>query len=375
MLEATDEVEVSEELYDIELNKKARLLIKNFVIHKVFWKIREDKSKEPSFKLREIENDVNGLSEHVVELLGGLFRTTSLASGCFQSDHQPDGGNPPIEPSFFQAQLNTKFIDNNLNGFLELTRRATRDFSKNHWGKAGSAKPGYLLFYTYQFNEETFLAVVMLHETTGMVLDDDLVLNSVDPLDLNKLHLAVRINLTSWKDPNRLSPKYLRFKLGKGAGDMRQFFISFIGCDEYINNRSDTVALKTAIETFCNEMQYDHERKNNVLQDAVDYIKLNTNQDGQIPLEGLSNRLFPDNPAEFRVHAQDNHNLSDKVGIDKNSLSKFTSFNGRSKIISIRFVRSALGNEVKFDSIKKTLQINEIPRDLLEMLMEDEQLD
>lgn len=375
MLEAADQVEVIEEPEDLRLDVKARLLIKNFVIHKVFWKQREDKTKEPSFKLRNVENDVNGLSEHVVELLGGLFRTTSLASGCFQSDHQPDDENPPIEPSFFETQLDIRFIDNTLTDFLQLTRRATRNFAKHHWGKAGSAKPGYLLFYSYQYNKETFLAVVMLHETTGMVLDDDLVLSSVDPLDLNKLHLAVRINLTSWKDPERLSPKYLRFKLGKGAGDMRQFFISFIGCDEYINNRSDTVALKTAIETFCNEMEYDAERKNNALQDAVEYIKRNTNQDGQIQLEGLSNRLFPDNPAEFRTHAQENHNLSEKIGIDKRSLSKFTSFNGASKIISIRFVRSALGNEVKFDRIKKTLQINEIPRDLLEMLMEDGQLD
>lgn len=371
MFEA-EAAEANEELQQDDEGQHGRLLISNFIIHKVYWELRPDETKRPAFKLRDIENDVNGLSEQVVGLLGGLFRSTSLASGCFQSDTPTVEGEPPVEPSFFETQLRNGFVDNNFADFLALSQHATRDFAMHHWGRAGSAKPGYLLFYAYQFQNETFLAVVMLHETTGMVLDDNLVLNSVDPLDLNKLHLAVRINLTSWKDPARFSPKYLRFKLGTSAGDMRQFFTNFIGCNEYINNRTDTNALKSAIESFCDEKEFSAEQKNNTLQDAVDYIKNNTNEDGHVSLEDLSNRLFPDNPADFRAHAQDNHDLSEKIGIDKNSLSKFTNFNGRSPLLFIRFARSALGNEVEFDRASRTLKINAIPDDLLAMLMENE---
>lgn len=373
MLEAVEVVEANEDLQQDHEGQNGRLSIRNFIIHKVFWEQREDETKRPAFKLRGVENDVNGLSEQVVGLLGGLFRSTSLASGCFQSDTPPVEDEPPVEPSFFEAQLRIGFADNTFTNFLDLSQRATRDFAMNHWGRAGSAKPGYLLFYAYQFQNETFLAVVMLHETTGMVLDDELVLSSVDPLDLNKLHLAVRINLTSWKNPIRLTPKYLRFKLGNSAGDMRKFFTSFIGCDEYINNRTDTAALKSAIESFCDLLKYDLEQKNNTLQDAVDYVKNNLNEDGQVSLEGLSNRIFPDNPAGFRQHAQDNHDLSDKIGIDKKNLSKFTNFNGKSPLLSIRFARSALGNEVEFDRANRTLKIKAIPDDLLAMLMENEQ--
>ncbi|MGL5402346.1 MAG: nucleoid-associated protein, partial [Acinetobacter sp.] len=220
MLEVVEPVNPIEEPKNLELDIEAPVLIRNFVIHKVFWQQREDHPKEPSFKLRDIENDVNGLSEQVVKLLGGLFKTTSLASGCFQSDLQPNDDAIPIRPSSFEGLLNHRVIDNTLTDFLNMTQGATRDFAMNHWGKAGSAKPGYLLFYSYQLNEETYLAIVMLHEVAGMVLDEELVLSSVEPLDLNRLHLAARINLTAWKDPDRLSQKYLRFKLGKGAGDM-----------------------------------------------------------------------------------------------------------------------------------------------------------
>lgn len=371
MLEA-EAAEANEDQQQDDEGQNGRLSIKNFIIHKVFWELREDETKRPAFKLRDVENDVNGLSEQVVGLLGGLFRSTSLASGCFQSDTPPVEGEPPVEPSFFEAQLRIGLADDTFTNFLDLSQRATRDFAMNHWGRAGSAKPGYLLFYAYQFQNETFLAVVMLHETTGMVLDDELVLSSVDPLDLNKLHLAVRINLTSWNDLDRLTPKYLRFKLGNSAGDMRQFFTNFIGCNEHINNRTDTTALKSAIESFCDVKEFSDEQKNNTLQDAVDYIKSNTNENGHISLEALSNRLFPDSPAEFRSHAQDNHDLSEKVGIDKKSLLKFTSFNGRSPLLSIRFVRRALGNEVEFDRANRTLKINAIPDDLLAMLMGNE---
>ncbi|MGL5451906.1 MAG: nucleoid-associated protein [Aeromonas sp.] len=232
-----------------------------------------------------------------------------------------------------------------------------------------------MLFYSYQLNEETYLAIVMLHEVAGMVLDEELVLSSVEPLDLNRLHLAARINITAWKDPNRFGSKYLRFKLGKAAGDMRKFFSSFIGCDEYINNRSDTIALKTAIETFCSVVQYNTARRNEALQDAVEYIKTNVNQDGQIHLEGLSNRLFPDNATEFRAHAQEVHNLNEKIGVDKKSLSKFTNYTGKSTTVTISFPRSSLGDGVKFDRINHKLEISKIPIELLEMLMDDGQLD
>ncbi|PNO63247.1 nucleoid-associated protein [Aeromonas caviae] len=366
-------LEVIDDLPQVNEGQNGRLLIKNFIIHKVLWETRDNDTKKAAFKLRDVENDVDKLSEQVVSVLGDLFRSTTLASGCFKSDTQPDEGQPPIEPSFFESQLKLGFADNSFTDFLELSRRSTRDFAMNHWGKAGSAKPGYLLFYAYQFQAETFLAVVMLHETTGMVLDEELVLSSVDPLDLNKLHLAVRINLTSWKNPARLGPKYLRFKLGKSAGDMRQYFTSFVGCDEYINNRTDTTALKSAIESFCDEMEYDVEQKNDLLQDAVDYIKKNINQDGQVSLEGLSNRLFPDNAANFRTHAQENHSLSDKIGIDRSTLSKFTYFNGKTALLSIRFARRALGTEVTFDKVNKTLQINAIPDNLLKMLTENDE--
>ncbi|MGL5451907.1 MAG: hypothetical protein ACRDBT_05790 [Aeromonas sp.] len=135
MLEVAKQVNAIEESENLELDIEAPVLIKNFVIHKVFWRQREDHSKEPSFKLRDIENDVNGLSEQVVTLLGGLFKTTTLASGCFQSDLQSNDDAPPIEPSLFQTLLNQCVIGDTLTDFLNMTQRTTRDFAMNHWGR------------------------------------------------------------------------------------------------------------------------------------------------------------------------------------------------------------------------------------------------
>ncbi|MBL0670733.1 nucleoid-associated protein [Aeromonas hydrophila] len=369
----TEAVVINEELEDNNDGEEHEVIINHFIIHKVYWRYREGHPKEASFKHRDNENNVDALSSQVVDLLGGLFKTTSLAAGQFNSDKEVEDGEPPIPPTIFESQLRRNFVDGQFTNFLTFSKEASRDFALNHWGEEGAAKAGYLLFYVYTFNHEKFLAIVMLHETKGMKLDDSLTLSSVDQLDLSTLHLAVRINLTSWLDPDDLTPKYLHFRLGNRAGEMRKFFTNFIGCDEYINQKSDTNALKLAIETYCMHIGYDIHRQNTILQEAVEYVSdmNNHNADGQVSLVALSNRLFPNTPDEFRVHAQDNQNLSMNIGIHKRTLNDFTNYSGSSPRISIKFVRSALGNEVIFDEEAGTLLINSVPEALINMLTSD----
>ncbi|MGL6551919.1 nucleoid-associated protein [Aeromonas jandaei] len=351
--------------------------INHFIIHKVYWLNREGLPKVASFKYRENENNVDALSSQVVELLSGLFKSTSLAAGRFNSDKEVVDNEPAIPPSLFEVQLRRSYTSGSFRNFLEFSKLATRDFAINHWGEEGAAKAGYLLFYAYTFDSEQFLAIVMLHETKGMKLDDSLTLSSIDQLDLSTLHLAVRINLTSWLNPNDFTPKYLHFRLGNRAGEMRKFFTNFIGCDEYINQRTDTNALRLAIESYCSVQNYDIHRQNIILQDAVDFVRdpNNHNADGQVSLVSLSNRLFPNTPDEFRIHAQENQRLSMNIGIHNRTLKEFTNYSGSNPRISIKFVRSALGNEVIFDEESGHLLITEIPESLVTMLTGDESQD
>lgn len=350
------------------------LAINNFIIHKVFWDYPEGKPKKPSFKHRKRENNVDALSSQVVDLLGGLFKSTSLASGRFNSDKEVGADEPKIPPSLFEVHLRKTFVNDSINNFLKFSKLASRDFAINHWGSEGAAKAGYLLFYVYTFNKQQFLAIVMLHETKGMKLDNSLTLTSIDQLDLSTLHLAVRINLTSWCDPDRMTPKYLHFRLGSRAGEMRKFFTNFIGCDEYINQKEDTHSLRLAIESYSSKNRLTIQQQNTLLQDAVEYVKdkKNHNSDGQASLESLSKRLFPNNPDDFRIHAQENNNLSMNVGIDLKTLKEFTNYSGTNEHVSIKFIRTALGKEVIFDPKAGTLLIKSIPEPLLGMLKSSE---
>tara|TARA_R110002126_G_scaffold88837_1_gene212669 strand:+ start:10209 stop:11300 length:1092 start_codon:yes stop_codon:yes gene_type:complete len=344
--------------------------IHNFIVHEVFWN-GDEKSKIPDKLLRDKENNPSKLSAAVVLKLAKLFEETSLASGLFTSEKRPESGEPAVAPTLFHVKLMESYNEQEMKGFVDFTQKCTENFTYYHWGKAKTAKPGYLLFYHYTVNNSHFLAVVMLHKTQGIKLDEQLALEEVDQLDLSTLHLAARINLSIWSNPEKLNSRYIKFRLGKSTSDLRQFFTDFIGCNEYTEQKEDTAKLINAIEKHCQTKSYDSERMNQVLEEAADYCraKENLNDEGQIKLSSLSNKIFPEAPEEFLILAQNEpFSLNEQFGIHNRTLSKFKRFSGSSKNLNISFLRKALDNDILFDREKRMLVITKIPPELLSEL-------
>lgn len=71
----------------------------------------------------------------------------------------------------------------------------------------------------------------------------DLSLDPVEGIDLDKLHMAARVNLSDWRANDPLKTRYISFRVGKSSGGVTDYFSDFIGCQEYTVAKEDTADL------------------------------------------------------------------------------------------------------------------------------------
>jgi len=189
----------------------------------MYWMERMNQPKEAKVRQREKVNDINSMSQQVAQELGTLFNNTSLAAGMFASEKQPQPGEIQKAPTVFEVNLDSH-LDEGLAfpNFVDFTQVCTKNFTENFFGKTSNATPGYLLFFQHSFRKQQYLSVVMLRKTKGMRLNESLDLTESEQLDLSTLHLAARINLTSWRDDKRFDDeRYIRFKTGRKTAEVR----------------------------------------------------------------------------------------------------------------------------------------------------------
>lgn len=334
------------------------MAIKHLIVHQA---TKAGEPKKLQVKTRKEENSIEGLSEEVVDKLVKLFNETGLSSGSFAHDQNPE----ELQPRFAEI-LSASFKNNIYDDFILLTDKLTKLFAYSHLEKTSNASGGYLVFYHSVRGDTHFLSVVLLNMTTGMTLTDALDFNESQRLDLEHLHLAARINLTQWFKGKE--KRYLAFKLGRKANEMRDYFSDFIGCKEFIADKADTRTLVKVISDYATQLDYSFEQTTRAGELAKEYC-IRCKTDGEkVNLEHLAKHVFPKKPEGMLTIAQnDPHNLNNEIGIDKRELRTFTRYSGNNKNLSLSFSRELLNDTIIYDG-KKSITINELPDNLIAQL-------
>lgn len=332
--------------------------VKNIIVHEVA------KRKAGSGILenfRDVENPINDHSQMLIGELTKLFKSTGLSSGHFtmpvnDSDELPHFVN--LLNQFYDVE-NSVFSD-----FITFTQAASRHFESKLLDSS-SNKGGYLWFNHYSHGDDSFLTVVLLRKKDGLSLMSDLSLDVVEQLDLERLHMAVRINLTGWQDDERL--KYLVFKVGKTANDVTEYFSKFIGCEEYTAARIDT---KNLVKVAKNYSEY-HELNERASADLNEFLWEQCTSwmtDGDpVYIDEVSKlldaRVQPQEEGVFLQIAQsDRFLLNNEVTLDKGALGSLKRFSGRGNGINISFEQRLLGETVTYSN--GVLTITDLPNGL-----------
>lgn len=330
----------------------------NFIVHEV-----HEGTDEPVF--REEENVKDEKAEELSSQISKLFGETGLSIGGFTPPEENEG----IEP-ILQRRLEEYFINMRFTDFLKFTVESTKSFKKE-LDLSKSGKGGFLLFNHYSHKKESFLSIILLRNKSGMIISETLTLDKIESLDLDKLHMAARINLSKWLSGNY--DKYISFKIGRSANDVRDYFSNFIGCREFKKIAVDTNNLVKATDKWCKKNSFDDETTNSVKNAVNDYCLGRLASEKPAELDQLSDlldaRYDPEEKGLFLEVAQTDYELNNEIPLDRNALRGLIRYSGRTKDFSISFNSDLLNKTIHYDQKTGALKIDKIPIGLQNQLI------
>jgi len=208
----------------------------------------------------------------------------------------------------------------------------------------------------------------MLHHADSVLVTPELQVTTSRHLDLSKIHLAARINLSEWKN-NAQSKQYISFLKGKNGKKISDYFRDFIGCQEGIDGAGETRTLLKAFSDYVEQEDLPEESAREKTATLVDYAASQIKVGEPVTLAELSTLLDEDRPQNFAEFIRNaDYGLSPEIPADKRTLNQFRRFTGRAEGLSISFEQHLLGDRIEFDREGNTLTIRNIPTALSDQL-------
>jgi len=277
------------------------------------------------------------------------------------TDNNTDNG----EPAKFELLLNAWLQGEN--DFLTFSQHAAR-LLKDEISQYGFGESGFLMLADYQQTADRFLLVSFLPIRDGVMVQPDLSVNRSAQLDVSKLQLAARINLTEYAAQHN-DIDYISFIKGRAGRKVSDFFLDFLGCAERINAKKSTESLVHSVQAFVANDEIPRDVAEQVRQEVYDYCGEQWQSGERIRVKDLDARLQEKGAPSLKQYtaAQDKE-LPDEFPADKSALRQLVKFQGQGGGLSVAFEQKMLGERVLYDPATDTLTITGTPPNLRDQL-------
>ena len=176
-------------------------------------------------------------------LLSAFDRRSALTHGSFNNENTD--GYPFI--SAFEGFVNSANSKDDFQALVDtgLSQLAAAMGSPS----ARTATGGYMIFANYSSDRYDFLLVALVRDRSSIALNEDLLPTEVMEVNLEQLHQAARINISTYKAGK---DSYLSFVGSKEKGDVTHYFTNAFGCTDVTPSKKSTGELIRAARDFCN---------------------------------------------------------------------------------------------------------------------------
>ncbi|GLT17607.1 nucleoid-associated protein [Vibrio zhanjiangensis] len=327
------------------------LHLSNVILHQ----LRKNDSDEliVNFRTECLENDTS--TENLVAELHRVFNSKAgKGFGCFKSDSE------------FQIWLHELCKgERNFYDFSQLS--ATR--LKNELGKYPFADDGILVIAQYQSLATDYLFVALVPSNQSLKVTEGLDISATDYLDLNKMDIAARIDLTSYetdKDSNR----YLAYIKGRVGRKVADFFMDFLQAEAGLDTKLQNQVLIQAVEDFCSDSKLEKEEVINYKKQVADYCKEQIKTGDEVQIKELSGELPPthDGTSFHDFTQKQGYELEDSFPADRTAVRKLTKYVGAGGGLNMSFDSLLLGERIFYDPETDTLTIKGTPPNLRDQL-------
>lgn len=264
--------------------------------------------------------------------------------------------------------------------FAEMLKEAIRDegdfvkFSVNASERlkkslldTGSVETGFVIFSHYQFLATDYLLIAIINTKQHVEINSALELTASDHLDLAKMQLAVRIDLTQLSVMPE-QQRYISFIKGRMGRKVSDFFMHFIGCEELVDIKQQNKQLLNTVDAYLAAEALDPQEKNQARQKVAEYYKEKLEQGEDIQVKELASKLPGEENSFYQFNQNAEKPVEETFQADRSALKTLAKFSGAGGGITLSFERSLLGDRISYDASSDTLMIRGIPPNLKDQL-------
>ena len=335
--------------------------ISNLIVHEIQ---KHEGERKAILIARPNENPVDGQAEAVSAQVTNLFNRSGMNTGRFSN---PEGSD---EGSQFPALLVKHFKDDAFVDFSSFTKDCAAEYLK-HLEPVEEAEGGLLWFNHYELHDTHFLYIVMLKRKHGIGLGADLSLSQIEQIEIEKLHMALRINLTAWQSGDE--GRYIAFRFGRAPKFESDYFTQFIGCDEPKVAAKETRKLVDLTSAFCQSEGLPSKQANEFKKVVSEHCQVKAQDREPLEIKAIASEVesrFSIEQANKFLEIADSETfkMEKEIFVEKAALKKLTRLSGSSRALTLSFDSELLGESVVFDADSGTLVIKELPKSLLKQL-------
>ena len=327
------------------------LHLSNVILHQLC----KNEQDELIVKLRQNSLENNQSTENLVAELHRVFHAKAgKGFGSFQSDSE------------FQF-------------WLQEMRKGDRDFYdfsqisanrlKEELIKYPFADEGILVFAQYQSLATDYLFIGILPMNQSLKVTEGLDISATDYLDITKMDIAARIDLSSY-DTDRDSNRYLSYIKGRVGRKVADFFLDFLQADIGLDTKLQNQVLMQAVEDFCADSKLEKQESNEYKKQVYNYCNDQIKSGDEVQIAELSGELPMSREGTSFVDftKEQGYDLEDSFPGDRATVRKLTKFVGAGGGLNISFDSLLLGERIFYDPETDTLTIKGTPPNLKDQL-------
>ena len=231
-----------------------------------------------------------------------------------------------------------------------------------------SVETGFVIFSHYQFLATDYLLITILNTKQHVEITRELELTASDHLDLAKMQLAVRIDLTQLAVMPE-QQRYISFIKGRMGRKVSDFFMHFIGCQELVDIKQQNKQLLNTVDAYLASEQLDPQEKQQARKTVAEYYKEKLEQGEDIQVKELAAKLpAGEDNSFYQFNQTAEQPVEEQFQADRSALKTLAKFSGSGGGITLSFERALLGDRISYDASSDTLMIRGIPPNLKDQL-------
>ncbi|WP_064605253.1 nucleoid-associated protein YejK [Photobacterium sp. J15] len=231
------------------------------------------------------------------------------------------------------------------------------------------AEAGTLVLAEYQSLATDYLFIGLLPTCHSMKVTEQLDISATDYLDVSKMDIVARIDLSSW-ETDADSNRYLTFLKGRVGRKIADFFLDFLQAEVGLDVKEQNQVLMQAVEDFCSDSRMDKEEKQEYRKQVYEYCNGQLQAGEEVTVKELAQELpASDDGSDFyQFTSNQGYELEESFPADRTTMRKLTKFVGSGGGISINFDSMLLGERIFYDADTDTLTIKGTPPNLKDQL-------